>query len=157
MIVTGEWGDLSWVVRGGLTQKVMSEWSLWFPLHWSSHSFTQADISTRVGECGWVAREPITPELGQAPWPGKTRELWPPASRCYKVSRYLRPPSQSWTREHVLNLPADPLPSEANADSESASEAFEKITQIALLLDVFKWQPELEEMQQCSTTSSLGF
>ena len=53
---------------------------------------------------------------------------------------------QLWTCEHVLNPPADPLPSEAKADSERASEAFEKMTQIALWLDVFKWQPELEEM-----------
>ena len=69
------------------------------------------------------------------------------------------PPSSisAWTREHVLNPPADPLPSEANVDSERANEAFEKITQIALWLDVFKWKPELEEMQQCSKTSSLGF
>lgn len=100
---------LSWVVRGRLTQKVTSAWSFWFPLHWSSHFCTQADISAGVGEHGWAATEPITPEVGQAPWPGRTRELWFPACLCCKVSRYLRPPSpvvDLWTCPKPASRPS---------------------------------------------------
>ena len=133
---------LSWVVRGRLTQKVTSEWSLWCPCSGLNRIFLQLLYSSGHPDGGrrtWLGGQRASHSGGGAGTLAResTGALTSSLS-LLQSRRYLRPPSQWWTREHVLNPPSDPLPSEANADSERVSDSFEKITQVALWIDVFK-------------------